>query len=700
MKAIALNLWPSESEDRSIHLPEDVQLPSLFKQHIPPDALSSSKKVTVDEIINRLNLCHFSHAHVFISMKHPRYKENILLKASPEPCLDHNVTCNWETGVSISPETYVFEWLIINDGQAIILVPAELKQMDEKAAYLSLPDKGYVFEQRDKRRYPGKNTEAEVTQQGFTARGTLVDFTPEGLKIRIRPEISSPLNWLNPNEEVSITLFKGNETILPSFGSIIRQDDGFSGQEIVLRPDLVTLRRFRPKKVRPERQRLVPSPKISFQHPLAGRGCQRSVFDISYSGLAIDEPADDQLLMPGLIIPELTIIFAGILKLTCKAQVIYRRVMEDKTVRCGLAFLDMNVPTYNQLTQLISNTRDENVFISNQVDLDALWEFLFETGFIYPKKYKLVNSYVDQFKEVYRKLYQETPEIALHYTYEKNGRLHAHVSLLRAYDRAWMIHHHAARALSGRRTGFSVLVQMINYVNGIYQLPTPCMDYVFCYFRPDNGFPDLVYGDFARDYNTPRNCSLDLYAYMPFRMSPTSSLPDNWTLSGSSSQDLWELELFYRNHSASVAPSGEPGLFVEGLGLRNEPDGMLKNLFSKLGFVRNWHTFSLLKEGRLKAIFLINQADLGINLSELLNSISVIVIEPHDLSWEILSKAINKFSNSFQMGTIPVMIYPFEYAVENNIPFERQYFLWVFNLQRASADYLDYLHKRFRLHFG
>jgi len=160
MKVIDFNLQPSESEDRSTTFPEAAYLPSFFKQHIPQEALNSSKRVAIDEIINRVNLCHFSNAHVFISMKHPRYKENILLKALPEPCLDNNVICNWDTGVSISQEPYVVDWLIINDGPAIILTPVELKQMNEQAAYLSLLDKGYVFGQRDKRRYPGKNIEA------------------------------------------------------------------------------------------------------------------------------------------------------------------------------------------------------------------------------------------------------------------------------------------------------------------------------------------------------------------------------------------------------------------------------------------------------------------------------------------------------------------------------------------------------------
>ena len=83
----------------------------------------------------------------------------------------------------------------------------------------------------------------------------------------------------------------------------------------------------------------------------------------------------------------------------------------------------MDIRTYSRLSQIITNSQDANSNISNEVEMDALWEFFFDTGFIYPKKYKLFQSYKDDFKETYRKLYQENPEIARHFTYEKNGKI-------------------------------------------------------------------------------------------------------------------------------------------------------------------------------------------------------------------------------------------------------------------------------------
>ena len=89
---------------------------------------------------------------------------------------------------------------------------------------------------------------------------------------------------------------------------------------------------------------------------------------------------------------------------------------------------------------------------------------------------------------------------------------------------------------------------------------------------------------------------------------------------------------------------------------------------------------------------IVNQSDLGINLSELLNSITVLIVDQEGLSWDILSRTVMNFTVGYKMDNIPVMIYPFEYAEENSVPFEKQYNLWVLSMQSAN-EYLQYMHR-------
>ncbi len=224
---------------------------------------------------------------------------------------------------------------------------------------------------------------------------------------------------------------------------------------------------------------------------------QREIFDISTSGFSIFDKSDEAVLMPGIILPDVVLSYAGILKIRCKAQVIYRRE-EEGQVRFGLVILDTDIANYKHLNQVINQMGIRGSFGSSEVDLDALWEFLFEADFIYPQKYKFVYSFKKEFQEVFRRLYEESPEVAAHFTYQQNGRVYGHISGLRAYERVWMIHHHAARPCDGRPVGLIVLKQMLQYVYDLCRLPSINMDYIVAYFRPENEFPALFFGDSRR----------------------------------------------------------------------------------------------------------------------------------------------------------------------------------------------------------
>lgn len=674
--------------------------PLCFQQVTAPDLIDNAKKVEIEKIINDLNYIHFRGDNISISLRHPEHGDSILLSARPEPCLDANLVCLWQTSVhDMKLESCTFEWLFINDGDSFILVPCEMIEVNEKSISMRIVDRGLLLERRKIKRHPGNQTGVQLIQNGFVARGTLLDFNAKGFRIRVQPDDCCSFNWLDPENYCRVDLMNGTRMILTCRCTVLRQGETGRLREIVVWPDMRSVNRFPRKEIRPERHHLNPSPKIIFEHPLSGTTTHRAAADISYSGLAIREPVENAVLLPGMIIPELVINFPGGLKLKCEAQVVSCREVDERTVKSGLAFLDMDIQTYGRLTQLISNTEDPGNNISGDLNLDALWEFFFHTGFIYPKKYKLVRSYIDRFKTVYKKLYQDTPEIAVHYAYEENGKILAHVSMLRSYEKAWMMHHHAAR-ITSRRMGIGILKLMVNYVNGIYRLPTPGMRYVMCYFRPDNHFPEMVYGKFARDHNDPRGCSLDLFAYLTFKITAPQTLPGGWVVRRSTSDDIREFDEFYRTASGG-SPSEGGGLLVDAFGLR-EPGAnhAVIERYHALGFERNICLYSLLNEDGLKAVFIANQADLGMNLSELLNSVKVVVLDREGVDWETISAAINQFAGAHDLNTIPVMVYPFEYARENNIPYEKQYYLWTLDLHRSANPYLQYLENRLKIKFG
>ena len=668
--------------------------PWLFRHHDLIHALESAFTVDEEELINTLNHIHFMHGHVLVLLGHPRYAESILVRANPEPCPGKGFICRWVEGQIPGREIEGYQYLnlIIDDGRSMILVPPILKEICADYLRIGIPEASYGVGQRQTRRYRCRErVGAEVMQDGFLAQGELMDFSPAGLRVRVSLDPSCSFRWFNTDEHLTIRLKHGSQILFAGPCRCVWHHSAQQSREIVLSPINMAIKRFRKKRLRNYRQRLAPSPRALFKHPFLGRQVQLDVNDISSAGFSVYEDPDERVLIPGMILPELNIDFAGTLKMKCAAQVIYCHDEGEDGFRSGIAILDMDIDTYSNLCHILSSAQDSHSYVSREVDLDALWEFFFHTGFLYPKKYRLVQSHREDFKETYRRLYQETPEISRHFTYQKGGRIYGHISMVRAYQRAWMIHHHAALALSNKRTGFVVLKQIMHYLNDMYRLPSAKIDYVMAYFRPENRFPDRVFGGFARDLKDPRGCSLDTFGYLPYTsLTLGTSLPEGWMLEECGPRDLWELDGFYRNHSG--------GLLLDILNLKGEEreEEPLEALYARLGFQRGWTAYSLAQEAELCAVLIANKSDLGFNLSELLNGITVLVTNPEKLPWEVLSNAILQLTKEYPMDRVPIMFYPFDYVTAEGIPYEKQYELWILDVNYGN-EYLEYMQKRFRV---
>ena len=452
------------------------------------------------------------------------------------------------------------------------------------------------------------------------------------------------------------------------------------------------MRRFKKKNFRNFRQELIPSPVLEFDHPFMDRYVQLEISDISTCGFTVYEDASERVLLPGMVIPQLKIAFPGGMQLECDVQIIYCIKGENKKIRSGIAVLDMNHDTYTRLANILVNAKDPHAHISGKLDLAELWEFFFATGFIYPQKYGLICHHREAFKKTYQTLYQENPEIAISFTYQKNGRIYGHMSMVKGYERSWMIHHHAARAKDDKNAGIVVLKQIMQYFNDIYRLPSAKMDYVFCYYRPENKFPDRVFGGVAKSLNNARVCSMDLFSY---RLYATASkkiqLPSGWSLEESTKSHFQELRRFYSQNSG--------GLLLDMLNLEHSQSGAesTQNLYRQAGLVRRWKFYSLTRNGVVKAVFLVNQADLGLNLSELLNGIKAIIIDPDNLPATIFSIAIHKLAFIYPTERIPTLIYPSNYLdVLDDDGGEKKYMLWIYDV-RDIDPFIEYLERKLRI---
>ena len=401
------------------------------------------------------------------------------------------------------------------------------------------------------------------------------------------------------------------------------------------------------------------------------------------------------MLLPGMIIPELELNFTGKSTIKCKAQVLYRQIscgdQRGIRVKCGIAVLDMLLEDNMKFLSILHQEKENNSYVCNRVDLDALWDFFFETGFIYPDKYEFIQKNKRKIKETYEKLYTQHPDIARHFIYQDKNRILGHMAMLRFYGNTWLVHHHAARKSSLNKGGLIVLDQIGDFTNSSYRLYSLHMDFIIFYYRNDNKFPSRVFGGAARNIKDRKKCSVDDFAYYHYKSTSDikTRLPGQWELIEVRREDLVELENFYDHESG--------GLMIPALDLDPESadfDELVKE-YQKHGFKRERHIFSLKKNNALKAIIIVNISDIGLNLSDLTNCIKVIVLDSKDLSGEVLHNAVFLLSEVIKQKEISVLLYPVSYAEKELIPYEKIYTLWAINMQYLDS-YLKFVNRLLR----
>ncbi|MCF8061726.1 MAG: pilus assembly protein PilZ, partial [Deltaproteobacteria bacterium] len=352
---------------------------------------------------------------------------------------------------------------------------------------------------------------------------------------------------------------------------------------------------------------------------------------------------------------------------------------------------DMSLEHYSRLAHILTHALDPHTYISSDVDMEGLWSFFFRSGFIYPEKYRRIHARRRALEGTYRRLYQESPEIARHFTYQRNGTIYGHMSMLRAYSRSWMIQHHAAVNLSSKRPGFAVLKQIMQYLQDIHRLPSAQTRYVLCYFRPENKFPDRIFGGFARSLDDPRICSLDRFAYLPeLPPAPRKRLPEPWRLTEVSPTVLEAVKRFYGERSG--------GLLPDVLDLSSGEGEALEALYRKAGFERRCSSRALVRGDEIYAVFIVNRSEFGLNLSSFVNNFKIFVLRPDQLPWDVLSCAINGLGVKSELQRMPAMIYPHDYAWNRLSGYDKQYCLWAYDL-RYVHRFKDFLHRKYRIDY-
>ena len=653
--------------------------------------------LTKVHLINKLNFTNFQNGTILINLTHIKYDRTIILHAKPQPCNGDQLDCFWveDPGVPEKLKSYRFESFYVTDGKKLLMVEPQMLLFDHHGISFKLPDTCFEVGSRAMARHACEGVSVQLIQNSSVFHGVLLEFNAISLRVELKTTASQTFQWINPESIVSIIVSDGPETIYSGECRIIRQTWGQKTRKYVLEPLKQEIQRFQHKEFRSDRQKINPSPDIYFRHPFTKKTVSLKVIDLSGAGFSVEEDTNNAVLITGMIIPEVELVFSDSTTITCRAQVVYRRIWDAESkvlcVKCGLAILQMDVESNVRLLSVLHQANNKYSYVCNNIDLDVLWEFFFETGFIYPEKYAYIEANKAHIKKTYKKLYTLHPNIARHFIYQEKGQILGHMAMVRFFEDSWLIHHHAARKSALNRAGLIVLNQISRFINDSHRLHLIHMDHVYSYYRTENKFPSRIFGGAAANIKDPKGCSVDTFAFFHFPASPSqpSEMPNPWKLNKTLPEDLLDLGNYYEYESG--------GLLLDALDLYPEmiDRSELQKEFQRLGFKREKHLFSLKRGDLLKAVIYVNKSDIGLNLSNLTNSVHVFVLDPDDLSKKILFQLLSLTANKLNADELTVLMYPVACANNLFIPYEKVYNLWVMSTQ-YSDSYFRYLERLLR----
>ena len=654
--------------------------------------MNGERVISKKSLVNLLNHLNFQDKPITCHLGHRQGGKDISLNIMPQPTFGDYLVCLWPDEIRKEEilTMYRMDKVFIPDKDTAIEIAPDIRCITEKGLCIRLPESCLSSSSSIKTNRSFDEIRVRINQNSASVIGEITGLQNNTLTVIIKRIKHPDFRSFDTDSNINLAFVKSGKILFTGQYTIVDQkqsDDRFS---VSLEPSTPVIHRFPPKKFRSSRYALNPTPDAVFFHPFTGKTTCMDVYDVSGAGFSVVEEDDAYLLLTGMVLHDIELRFAGAAVIRCSAQIVHRSVEKaernDHLIRYGFAFTDMPLDHHLKLQSILHQRDNGNTRVCHPVDSDDLWDFFFETGFIYSKKYHAFTENKRNIKATYTKLYSQNPSIARHFIYQEKGKILGHMSMLRFYTNAWLIHHHAALKKSSIKAGLSVMNQVAWFCYNSMWLDECHMRYMFCYFRPENDFPNFFFNGFAEKLNDKKGCSTDTFAYYTFKKPTGKSdeLPPDWKLEESTALDREDLAASYARNSG--------GLLIDAFDFKLE-SGSTKELdgrYRDAGFTKDRHLFSLRYKGDLMAVILVNLADIAINMSDLTSCVKIMVLDESSLPKDIVDQVLNRLSPLFDQKRFPVLIHPLSYADDRKIPYQKKYILWILNT-RYSDHYFGYL---------
>ncbi|MBN1622535.1 MAG: PilZ domain-containing protein [Endomicrobiales bacterium] len=452
-----------------------------------------------------------------------------------------------------------------------------------------------------------------------------------------------------PSDQVkSLKLYNKNKLLIDTQGKIIKVDtSNFTNKDnymVVVKfdeqPESRDTSNIEKKDRESERISLLGEhiAYIDALHPiLSDYHIYGQVIDISKTGIAFMVEKNRIPIMPGLIFHDFYIQFPyqGRLKISIKVCYCNEVTKDDNYVlKIGAEFVDISIKELNFISRAKQKIINSRLFDADYENSEDLWEFLFETGFIYQEKRKQIQKYSDSILDTNKKLLAPSP-IFKSIIYKDDNSIKGYISAVKFYDNTWVVQHLTGKKTENAETGKVVFYAMMDYFLDTKVNQRVNSNFLTGIFRPNNLFSSIVLGDIKELINNRNIYDIINYDFCVLKedFNKHNSFGDKYICKEANAEDLKELEkvLIQQGHFNMIR--------VEGLNYENILNLRIQKDFQKLGLYRYRRVFLVKNRKKENLAYAICEySSPGINLSNLTNSFKIF---PHGNEAIIDIKAIN-----------------------------------------------------------
>ncbi|MBN1308563.1 MAG: hypothetical protein JXA18_11630 [Chitinispirillaceae bacterium] len=291
--------------------------------------------------------------------------------------------------------------------------------------------------------------------------------------------------------------------------------------------------------------------------------------------------------------------------------------------RIGGSFKSISIEGRNTIALAIQQAFNEHIYEWSEDDLNRLWEFYFESGFIYSKKRRQIFSYSQDIIDTYHKLLKRENPIFKVFLYKQDGDIKGHLSAIHFFDNAWMVQHLMAAKGAKGSIAKEVLDSLNVFFDDLHAEHPNEQNYIFFFYREENTFPAIIFGNIREKVaNKWISDSIDLDFCLPKQYN--NSIADDvvqhnrYVVREADSSDLEQLEMFLLSEGCI------PVFQLEGLNRESIVNLSLESEYERLGLYRYRKVYAAEDiDTGTRCFSVANYSSPGINFSELNNSFRI-----------------------------------------------------------------------------